>query len=304
MASSRPSAFKKGGGFLNNVVGVIADYEFTPDFPGSDGKRKPKGKDAFNPLYFLLTVEADGADQPQTTTLFAGSADDFEISDDGKTLTPVDDNVGLRMNTDLGKFLTSLVSPENGDGFPEESLPDDGEPINYEAIIGARVNFVQVKDEEAMAKAAKKWRQSGGKFNEQGQKKGKDGKYYNLTYVTVDAVLSLPADDEKPAKGAKSVGKASARPAPARSGKAGKSSDGEEVDIVALATDTLLSILSDNDNEIKKASLPGLLVKKLGVKHPHREEVRKMIYSDDFLETEAGWSYDKKSKSQTISLAE
>jgi hypothetical protein len=295
MASSRPSAFKKGGGFLNNVVGIIANYEFTTVFPGGDGKpRKPKpGKEVFNSLYFVLTADIDGADKPATTTLWAGSADDFEISDDGKTLTPVDDSVGLRMTTDLGKFLASLVCPDNGDGFPEENLPDDGEPINYEAILGTRVNFIQAQDAEAMAKSAKTWRQSGGKFNEHGQKKGKDGKYYNLTYLIVDAVLALPGTEPKAV--AKTATKA---------GKATKTNGVEAVDITALATEALLAILADNDNEIKKAALPGALVKKLGVKHPNREEVRKLVYSDDFLETEDGWTYDKKSKAQTISLTE
>ncbi len=79
MAGARPSSFKAGGGFLNNVDGVIADYEFTGEFPGGGGKKPGKKGSDFNPLYFLLTVQVDGADDPSTTTLFVGSADDFEI---------------------------------------------------------------------------------------------------------------------------------------------------------------------------------------------------------------------------------
>ena len=294
MASSRPSAFKKGGGFLNNVAGVISDYEFTDTFPGTDG---PKDGAAFNPLYFVLSADVDGAEKTAQTTLFAGSADDFEISKDGKTLTPVDDSVGIRATSQAGAFIAALCAPENGDGFPEENLPDEGEDINYEAIIGTRVNFIQVKDEAAMKKAAKNWRKSGGKFNEQGQKKAKDGdRYYDQTYTSVDAVLALP--DEKPAKGSKS-----AKGGKPQSTKSGRPAKEAEVDLEAIATETLLELLADNDDSLEKSKLPGLLVKKLGVKHPHREEVRKLIYSDDFLEGQNGWTYDKKSKKQTISLA-
>src|SRR5882672_2677152 len=106
MAGSRPGSFKKGGGFLNNVVGEITDYEFTPDFPGGDGKRSSKSD--FNPLYFVITVDVDGAEKPAVTTLFVGSADDFEISADGKTLEPVDESKSLRESSDLFQFISAL----------------------------------------------------------------------------------------------------------------------------------------------------------------------------------------------------
>jgi hypothetical protein len=290
---ARPSSFKKGGGFLNNVDGEITGYEFTPDFPGGDGKRK--GKSDFNPLYFVLTVQEDGAEEARTTTLFAGSADDFEISKDGLTLEPVD-NGGIGAKSDLGRFMASLVEA----GFDENNLPEDDEPINYEAIVGQRVTFVQVKDEDAMAKAAKKWRQSGGKFNDQGQKKGKDGKYYNLQYLTVSAVLGEA--DERPAKGKKTAALASKGKTGTKVTK-GRANGKVEVDIDELAKETLLAILADNDDSIAKSKLPAKIAQKLGVKHPQREEVRKRIYSDDFLTTEDGWSYDQSSKQQTIAVA-
>lgn len=293
MAGSRPSSFKKGGGFLNNVVGTITDYEFTPDFPGGDGKKNNKSD--FTPLYFVLTAEVDGAEKPATTTLFAGSADEFEISEDGKTLTAVDDSAGIRSNSDLGRFVASMVAA----GFDENNLPEDGEDINYESFIGQRVNFVQVKDEDAMAKQAKNWRKSNGKYNEQGQKKGKDGKYYNLTYLTVDQVLGEAAPAPKATA---SKGKPAAAAAKGKA-VAGKPNGKVAVDIEALATETLLGILEDNDGEIAKSKLPQAIAKKLGVKHPNREEVRKMVYSDDFLTTENGWSYDQSSRNQLITQA-
>lgn len=290
MAGSRPSSFKKGGGFLNNVQGVIASYQFTDVFPFGDSEKK-SGKSDFNPLYFVLGAEVDGADDEQKTTLFAGSADDFEISEDGLTLTPVDDNAGFRANNDFYKFIASLCEA----GFPETQLPDDGEPINYESILGTRVTFVQVKDEEKMGKDAKNYRTSKGKFNEQGQKKGKDGKYYNQTYLTVSEVLALPGTEEPKGKAAKSTGKA----APAGKAAKGKPAK-EEVDIDALAVETLIDVVKENDGKLAKAKLPTKVQLKLGAKHPQREEVRKLIYTDEFLEREEGWTYDKKKQTITV----
>lgn len=295
---ARPSSFKKGGGFLHNVDGVITDYEFTDTFPGADARTKKKGSDEFTPLYTVLSVKVDGASDIQTTTIFTGNADDFEISADGKTLTPVEDNGGLRANSDFSKLIGSLVEA----GFPETSLPEDEEPINYEAIIGTRVTFTQVRDEDAMAKAAKKWRQSGGKFNEAGQKKGKDGKYYNLQYLTVSVVLGLPDVDDTLAT--KRTAKASTTRPGANVKAAGGKPNGKAVDLDALAKDTLLEILGENDGKLMKSKLPGKIASKLGPKHPHREEIRKLIYADDFLATEDGWTYDQASKNQLIELAE
>src|SRR5262245_2878038 len=102
MAGARPSGFKKPGGYLNNVEGNISDYKFGTEFPGAEKKapKKSKGEDEFHSLYFWVEVTPDGGAEAQSTTLFVGSADDFEISDDGKTLTPVDENFGLRSNSD------------------------------------------------------------------------------------------------------------------------------------------------------------------------------------------------------------
>lgn len=275
---ARPSSFKKGGGFLNNVQGTIEGLTFSDVFPGGNGKPSASG---FNSLYAILDAQVDGSEKPVQTTMFAGNADDFEIEDDGKTLVPIG-SANLSSNSDFGKFLASLC--ENG--FPETSLPDEDEPITYEAIVGTRVTFVQNTDEVSMAKQAKKWRSSGGKYNEQGQKKGKDGKFYNLQYLTVSEVIALPgASTGKATK----AGKATAAPA----GKAGKGK-AKEVSIEDVAKEALLAVLADNDGKLAKAKLPVKIQQQLGKDHPQREEVRKLVYTDEFLETEDGWTYNKK----------
>ena len=170
MASARPSAFKQaGGGFLNGVDGVISDYEFTTELPGGGSAKKNSD---FTSLFFKLSAMVDGSDEPVTTNLFVGSADDFSIDDDGKTLTPVDDNGGLRANTNFSLFINDLVKA----GFPESNLPEDA--INFEAIIGTRVRFVQVIDEAAKKKGLKQ--------------KAKNGKEYDRTRPSVEQVYALP----------------------------------------------------------------------------------------------------------------
>ena len=278
----RLSQFKKGGGFLNNVDGTITGYKWTDQPPG-DGERSSKSD--FTPLFFVLSARPDGADADVTTSLFAGSADDFEISDDGLSLEPLNEGNGLREGTALYTFLESLVNA----GFPESNFPDDPAIINFEPIIGTRVTFVQIKDTKGMERAAAKYKSSNGKFNEKGQRKDKKtGKYYDLSSPGVSAVLALPgADGPKAGKGAK--------------GAKGSTKAKEEPETDELndeAVEALMAVLENADGSIARAKLTVAISKKVGLKNPNREALRKLTFSEDFLATEQGWSYDK--KKQTI----
>lgn len=267
MAGARPSSFKAGGGFLNNVDAVIDGYEFTPDFPGSDGKRKNKKSD-FSPLYCVLTFAVDGVDEPAATTLFVGSADDFEIEEDGRKLVPVDEDNGLRQNSDFYKFVDSLVKA----GFPESNLPED--EINYSAIIGTRVRLVQQVDEEATTRL--------------GKKKSKDGKKeFNRTWLKVSAVHALPGKAGKPAGG--------------KAGKPAVDEDSEEDEVSTLATESLIALLKKAPKKtLLKKKLPVQIINQVGAKHPQREAVRKLVTSDEFLNAGDDWSYDEDSQEITL----
>lgn len=287
MPGARPSSFKRAGGFLNHVDAVIASYEFTNGFPGAEKKAPRKGVEEFNSLFCKMTFKVDGSDDEQSTTLFAGSADDFEIENDGLTLIPADTQ-GLRGGTPFAHFIETLIDK----GYPDTNLPE--EEINYEPIIGTRVRLVQEKDEAAMNRAAKTYRTSGGKFNEAGQKKSqKDGKYYNLTRLAVEDVIALPGANGKSAVKTAPMAKTNGN----GNGKAVKTDE-----LYALTSATLLEILADADGSIMKAKLPGKITLKMGSKHPQREEVRRLMYSDDFLGKEDGWAYDASGKDQKISL--
>lgn len=252
MAGARLGSFKKGGGgYLHNVDSVITDYQFTTDSPGN-GKKKGD----FTPLFVKVSFRVDGAEADETTHLFAGGGDDFEISEDGYTAEPVQDDGALREGTAFHIFLASLIEK----GFPDTLLPDD--QINFQPIIGTRVTTQQQTNPEATKRL--------------GKRKGKDGKEYDRKDLVVSAVLALPGTDKGSSKGGS------------------KSAKSEEVDIDALAVETLMAVLEDKDGQVKRAELPALIAKKMGLKHPQRDAVRKLAFSEDFLGSEQGWTYNAK----------
>lgn len=282
---ARPSSFKRSGGFLNNVEGVISGYEFTDEFNGEPFKpgRDPKTKkEKFHSLYCVLSVRVDGADEDVTTTLFVGGAEDFSVEDDGHTLVPTEEGHELGANTSFAKLITSLVEA----GFPETNLPED--KINYESIIGTRGRFVQRKNEADTKSLGKR-------------KDKKTGKEYDRTDLVVETVLDLPGTAAAPAPKKPSTGgkanppsKTAKKPAPAAAAAE------PEVDLNDLAATTLVEIVAEAGGSIPKSKLSMKVLTKL-MKHPQREDVRKLVFTDEFLEQDgAPWTYNK--AKQTVSV--
>lgn len=246
--------FSKGGGFLNNVDGVIESYEFTD--------KGPKEKRSGEWVYFVPSILVDGSEEAVTQHMFAGAAENFEIRDDGLTLTP---NEGTRfsLNTPMGLFLGSLVEK----GFPESDLPDleAGEPLNLEAINGTRVRFVQQVNEKSTAKAGKR-------------KDKKTGKEYDRTDTVVAAVyLDAPKEVKKGTKATTTAAKGT---------KAASKPNGrikeEEPDLTETADELILEILGDKEKIARKAL--SIETTKRRMKHPYRDPLRELISSDDYLE--------------------
>jgi hypothetical protein len=264
---SRPSSFKKGGGFLNGVDGVITGYRFTDEFngesfvPGKDPKTK---KERFHSLFCEVSVRVDGADEDVNQHLFSGGYDDFEISEDGLTLTAPDGGeCTLGQNTGTAKFFGSLVAAN----FPEENFSDDPNSVNFEPAVGTRVRFVQRKDEESTRKLGKR-------------KDKKTGKEYDRTDLVVDQVYELPGAPVAAAA------KTAVKPNGKVAGKAAKA-PAVPTDIDALGAQTVVEIALRAGKPVAKSkfsmeSLKSAVLKTAEAKD-HREAVRKRIFEDDFL---------------------
>lgn len=255
---ARPSTYKKGGGFLNDVDGVIIGYQFTDEFngeafvPGINPKTK---KAKFHSLNMVLSVRVDGAEEDTTTTLFGGDYDKYDVSEDGYTLTSVDGGeCSIGANTAIAKFYASLVAA----GYPETNFSEDPDSINFEPANGTRVRFTQRLDESMKGK----------------KRKGKDGKEYDYKDLVVGELYALASG--KPAKAP-----VKGKPVIVAKGKPAKAAEAE-VDVDRLAKDTLVQIIAAANGTIpiKKVSMQVL---KLLMKHDNREDVRKLLSDSDFL---------------------
>lgn len=239
----RQAAFKVGGGFLNGVDGVIVNYEFTDEFNGKAYDPTPvKGKVPFHSLFSKLSVRVDGATEDTTTTLFVGDADKFAVTDEGHTITPVEDGYRMGGSTSWSKLISSWEKAAET-GAENESY-DEG-VYNYEGIIGSRARFEQQNysaAELARLKAA-------GKPTERVGKPGTPsaGKKFPLQDVVVTQVYELAAAVKaapKAAAGKVAAGKKAAAAAPV-----------QEVDIVALAGVALAEIVKKAGGTIQTGKI-------------------------------------------------
>jgi hypothetical protein len=137
-----------------------------------------------------------------------------------------------------------------------------------------------------MKRAAKNFRTSKGKVNEQGQKKGKDGKFYDIRTLQVEKVYS-EGNAVGPQSAKKTTAKPAAKPAPAGKKPVAKSAPAE--DVTDAATIALTEILAKNADGLPKTKL-NLAVTRHLVAHPQREAIRTFLADDANLDTlaEAG----------------
>lgn len=295
---ARQSSFKKGGGFLNEVDATITGYEFTDAFAGvayKPGKMKDlKGRlvDKPHSLNCALSVRVDGAEEDVTANLrVAKDFDLWEITDDGHTLTPVED-ANLGGSSAFGKFIQSW---EVAAGQGAESDEHGDTSFNYEPIIGSRVRLVQKDYSAADLEGIKK-------LGASIKRKGKDGKEYNRQNLVVESVLELAQPTAKPAAGKAATVKQVA-------GKKVAAPVVEEVeevvDIKDLSGLALVEILQAAGGTIPQAKLSiKTLTTPLLKGNASREEVRTWLCDATNLEelaTDGLIAYDK--KKQTVTLA-
>ncbi len=265
---ARPSSFKRGGGFLNGVDGVISGYQWTDEFNGqpfTPGKIKgTDGKTIDKPhsLNLALSVRADGAEEDTTTTVkAAGDFDAYEVSEDGHVLTSADGGeCNISANSATGKFLASLIVG----GFPESLFSEDPDSIDLTPMIGARVRFVQRTDVE--------------RTKSFGKQKGKDGKLYDRKDLIVETVHDLPGAQEAPKAGKAKPGV-----------KGSKAAAEPDFDVTDFAGPTLKAVLAAKGGTIEKPKLGvavlGYLMKNKKLDTDQRDEIREWLTDDDNLGT-------------------
>lgn len=307
------SQFKKagGGGFLNGVDALIKAVTFTTD-PGftNDGTQ----------LWAGVTVRQDGSEEDLTVHVkAAGDSAQYVIGEDGSSLTPVDGAM-LWENEPFSVLYASAV--ENG--LEDVDSEEDG-TLQFGHMAGAKVRFVQVKDDAQLAQLAK-WATTkpagkaavrAKKYNEQGQKAGKDGKFYDPKLLKISAVYETGLDvteaEEAPVKAKKATngsGKIMPPSAATRSSATTAAKKAvaaaEESDLAEFAENTLVDILNgEKKKSITKTQL-NLAVTRALKSDPRRETARVWLYDDTNLATLAELgviTYAKAGKEQVISLA-
>lgn len=298
------NAFRSsGGGFLNNVDATIVDYQLTtePEFGNA-----PKADAKVTKLWAKVTVKQDGSEDTESTHLDAGGADDFVISEDGHTLTPVEAGAKLWSGTAWIRFIGS--AEEKGVDFGDYT---PGEPVSFTALIGQRVRLVQVKDEEAMTRAAKDFKANKGRarqyYNAEGQKKGKDQKFYDQRTLQISEVygqVDVPAVKAASTPARATAGKKGGKPAPAAAAESTSS-------VKDAAGEVLTTILQNaKDNKLSKSKVNYEVTRLYATsafagRIAERDDVRKFLYDDGNLATfaeEGIISFDKSGKDQTIAL--
>lgn len=260
MVSLKPTDAVEGGGLLDDC-----DVTFgNPRFEMWDYQ----GQRAAVPALLIDLVPLDEDDGSETTQAWsAGKATDWAPSDDGMTLEAIGNATALNRGTNMMFFIGSLIDA----GFPEEDLGDD---ISVLEGLCAHVRRLPAPP---------------------GRTKRDDGK--ELTILAVESIIE--EEDPKPKK--KAAKKTAAKPAKKAAAKRGRPKKAEpeeeaagEDEIEEQAQTILVEILGDFPDGVAKRALPTRALPKMkeaGLDKDTKNAVVRLLCSEDFLATEAMWSY-------------
>ena len=245
--SLSPDDFTEGGGLVDDVDVVFKECRFDLfDYNGKIAQGVPS-------LKLSLELE-DGEEAEQYYSM--GSANDWMPSEDGKQLIAVGKAEHIRVTSNGGIFLKSLIDA----GFPPEKLDDD-----ISVLDKMEAHMVRVP-------APKR---PGLKRN-----KREDGRDFEETILIVSEIKTLPWESKGKAKGK--------APAKGKTQSKSKAKDtGSDVD--SVATETILAILAD-EGSITKKELPAKIFQVLK-DNPDRNAVVKAAFDDDFL-SNGPWTYE------------
>lgn len=306
MPSARASQFKGGGGILRRKDGTVLDIQFTdknPLFKDEKPRPAPKdGKKPFHSLYAVLTIQEDGRDEATQQPLFVGDADQFEVVLDGRGLSG---EAALSKSSDFYIFLDSLSHPtDGGDGFPEESFPEDPEGLvaDFSPVRGARVMFDWKKNEQKTKKLGQ--RTVKGKNGKPDMKFDREDLVVAVYYGQADVDAVAAPKVNKPAKTAAAPAKTAAK----TSKTAAAAPAVDIAQTASLKVAECLKAAKDNKLTINKLSVK-LLTAMSNDPADVREEVRAWALKGDNLKGISGdyapdgfdgFAYD--AASQTLSL--
>ena len=292
-----------GGGFLNNVDGTITEFIWTsarPEPPKGSAKKRPaigKSKtqdaDARPPLFARISVQADGAETVVQRSLRAGYGDEWKISKDGHTLTPISEESELWGGAEFMQFLYTV----EGLDYDVTQLGsfDPGDPIDLSPLEDERFRFIQKVDDERTAKLGKRTYTS--------KKTGKDVET-DWTYLAVSkhygegdsAAPPTPARPTMKMTTSRSSSTGVAKP----NGAAHDDDDTSE--IKELAHSTLYGLLEVAKNNTIKFNDLKLKVTTALMGNPLRNPVRTYLENEENLLRVPNVTYDQTSKNREISL--
>lgn len=255
VASLNPETFVEGGGLIDDVDVTFKECLF--DLFDYNGKVVP----GVPSLKIDMVMEDD---EEATQYYSMGSSNDWIPSEDGSQLMAVGKASSIRMTTNGGIFLKSLIDA----GFPVDKLGDD-----ITVLDGMQAHVIRVP-------APKR----------PGLKKQdrEDGKKFEETILIVGEIITLPWEKSKPkgapaSKKAAPKGKAAPKSAKSKTAKAEPEGDNDAA-VVAV-----LSIL-ESEGTITKKELPSKIFQ-TEKENPDRNAIVKAVFDDAFLEA-GPWAYD------------
>lgn len=139
-------------------------------------------------------------------------------------------------------------------GFPEDKLGDD---ISVLEGMEAHLMRVPAPKRGGLVKKARA-----------------DGREFEDTILTVSKIHKLPWEKKGKAKG-----------------KATDEAGGGDEAVKASAEAALMAVLAQHPDGVTKQQIPGLVFKEVDAKDPNRNEVVKLVFTDDFLKV-GPWSFE------------
>lgn len=244
--SLRPSTFVEGGGLLDDVDVTVKQSVFA--FYDYNGTVSPP-----SPSLGLTLVDPDGKEHDQffsagDAKYFSPSADDKNPSDIGKYLVAVGDKTAVNNNTNLAKFIASLVNA----GFPEDKL----ESGDISILEGLEFHLKR----EAVKRTG---------LVRTGKNAGRE-----QTVITVAKIIRLPWEKGASTSKAASSAKPTNGAAPAD-------------DISTKAGEVLLEVLMENDGKLPKAKVSTAAFGKLKG-DPNQKAISQLLFKDDFIKSVDG----------------